>query len=68
LRLLGCATNPHPTTHLTPALSCCHPTPHTNLFIGDGVFKAVDANWAFDAIRLGFNDESPYTFLKEQVA
>jgi hypothetical protein len=32
------------------------------------VFKAVDTNGTFDAIRLGFDDESPYTFLKEQVA
>jgi hypothetical protein len=34
----------------------------------DGMFKAVDAYRAFDAVRLGFNDEASHTFLKEQVA
>jgi len=34
----------------------------------DGMFKAVDAHRAFDAVRLGFNDETSHTFLKEQVA
>jgi hypothetical protein len=43
-------------------------TPNTDLFVGDGVLKALDSYRASVAVRLGFNDETPDAFLEEDVA
>jgi hypothetical protein len=43
-------------------------TPNTDLFVGDGVLKALYAHRASVAVRLGFDDETPDAFLEKDVA
>lgn len=43
-------------------------TPNTDLFVGDGMFKALYAHRASVAVRLGFDDETTHAFLEEDVA
>ena len=64
----GFPTTSDSTTSLTPAFRGGQPTPDANFLVPDCVFQTVDAYRAFDAVRLGFNDEASYAFLKEQVS